>query len=216
MLASAFQSSKKPRTLNLEGRAHQIYSERKLAVQLAINWMRRTFFIVGPTATGKSELAADVAREIGAEIVSADAFQVYHGLDLLTAKPDASTLRKAPHHLIGTTPLHDEMNAEKYRRAASRAIEEIHSRGKLAIVVGGSGLYIKALTHGLAPLPESDPKLRERLNAMSLDELHNPTRRTRSRRGPKDRPEESPPRGSSSGDLFTRWETSIGSCSRGR
>ena len=134
--------------------------------------MRRTFFIVGPTATGKSELAADVAQEIGAEIVSADAFQVYRELDLLTAKPDASTLAKAPHHLIGTTPLQEEMNAEKYRRAASRAIAEIHSRGKLAIVVGGSGLYIKALTHGLAPLPESDPKLRERLNVMSLDELH--------------------------------------------
>ncbi len=106
-------------------------------MQLAINSMKRTFFIVGPTATGKSELAADVAREIGAEIVSADAFQIYRGLDLLTAKPDASTLDKAPHHLIGTTPLHEEMNAEK-----------------------------------LAPLPESDPKLRERLNAMSLDELH--------------------------------------------
>src|SRR6266540_2498168 len=134
--------------------------------------MRPTFFIVGPTALGKSELAADMAHEVGAEIVSADAFQVYRGLDLLTAKPDASTLAKAPHHLIGITPLHEEMNAEKYRRAASRAIEEIHSRGKLAIVVGGSGLYIKALTHGLAPLPESDPKLRERLNAMSLDELH--------------------------------------------
>ena len=133
--------------------------------------MKRTFFIVGPTATGKSELAADVAREIGAEIVSADAFQIYRGLDLLTAKPDASTLSKAPHHLIGTTPLHEEMNAEKYRRAASRAIEEIHSRGKLAIVVGGSGLYIKALTHGLAPLPESDQKLREKLNAMSLEKL---------------------------------------------
>ncbi len=141
-------------------------------MQLAINSMKRTFFIVGPTATGKSELAADVAREIGAEIVSADAFQIYRGLDLLTAKPDASTLDKAPHHLIGTTPLHEEMNAEKYRCAASRAVEEIHSRGKLAIIVGGSGLYIKALTHGLAPLPESDPKLRERLNAMSLDELH--------------------------------------------
>jgi tRNA dimethylallyltransferase len=134
--------------------------------------MMRTFFIVGPTATGKSDLAADVASEIGAEIVSADAFQVYRGLDLLTAKPDASTLAKAPHHLIGTTLLHEEMNAEKYRCAASRAVEEIHSRGKLAIVVGGSGLYIKALTHGLAPLPEFDPKLRERLNAMSLDELH--------------------------------------------
>src|SRR5438876_4773507 len=133
--------------------------------------MRRTFFIVGPTATGKSELAADVAREIGAEIVSADAFQIYRGLDLLTAKPDAATLAKAQHHLIGTTPLREEMNAEKYRRAASRVIDEIHSRGKLAIVVGGSGLYVKALTHKLAPLPESDPKLRERLNAMSLDEL---------------------------------------------
>src|ERR1043166_5728743 len=134
--------------------------------------MRRTFFIVGPTATGKSELAADVANEIGAEIVSADAFQVYRGLDLLTAKPDASTLTKAPHHLVGTTPLDEEMNAEKYRRAASHAINEIHSRGKLAIVVGGSGLYIKALTHGLAEVPQPDRKLRERLNAMRLDELH--------------------------------------------
>jgi tRNA dimethylallyltransferase len=133
--------------------------------------MSRTFLIVGPTATGKSELAADVAREIGAEIVSADAFQIYRGLDLLTAKPDASTLAKAPHHLIGTAPLHEEMNAEKYRHAASRAIQEIHSRGKLAIVVGGSGLYIKTLTHGLAPVPEFDPKLRQKLNTMSLDEL---------------------------------------------
>src|ERR1044071_3137776 len=131
--------------------------------------MERTFFIVGQTATGKSDLAADVAREIGAEIVSADAFQVYRGLDLLTAKPDASTLAKAPHHLIGTTPLHEEMNAEKYRVAAATAIDEIHSRGKLAIVVGGSGLYIKALTHGLAAVPEPDPRLRGKLSAMSLD-----------------------------------------------
>jgi tRNA dimethylallyltransferase len=133
--------------------------------------MRRTFFIVGPTATGKSELAADVAREIGAEIVSADAFQVYCGLDLLTAKPDAPTLAKAPHHLIGTAPPTEEMNAEKYRSAASCVIEEINSRGKLAMVVGGTGLYIKTLTHGLAPLPESDPTRREKLNAMSLDDL---------------------------------------------
>jgi len=133
--------------------------------------MRRTFFIVGPTATGKSELAADVACEVGAEIVSADAFQIYNGLDLLTAKPEAATLAKAPHHLVGTVPLTEEMNAEKYRRTAMRAIEEISSRGKLAIVVGGSGLYIKALTHGLAPVTESDPELRAKLNAMSLDDL---------------------------------------------
>ena len=133
--------------------------------------MKHMFFIVGPTATGKSELAADVARGAGAEIVSADAFQIYRGLDLLTAKPEARPVAKAPHHLIGIVPLGEEMNAEKYRRDATRAIEEINSRGKPAIVVGGSGLYIKALTHGLAPLPESDPKLREKLNAMSLDNL---------------------------------------------
>ncbi len=133
--------------------------------------MRRAFFIVGPTATGKSELAADVAAEISAEIVSADAFQIYRGLDLLSAKPDPSTLAKAPHHLIGTTPLSEETNAEKYRRVARCAINEINSRGNVAIVVGGSGLYIKALTHGLAPLPEHDPKLREQLNAVGLDEL---------------------------------------------
>lgn len=133
--------------------------------------MRHTFFIVGPTATGKSDLAAELARETGGEIVSADAFQLYRGLDLLTATPDASSLAKAPHHLIGTTPLREEMNAEKYRRTASRVIEEIHSRGKLAIVVGGSGLYIKALTHGLTPLPDPDPTLRDRLNALSLGDL---------------------------------------------
>jgi len=133
--------------------------------------MRRTFFIAGPTATGKSDLAADLAREKGAEIVSADAFQIYRGLALLTAKPEASTLAKAPHHLIASMSLHEEMNAEKFRVAATTVIDEIHSRGKLAIVVGGSGLYIKALTHGLAAVPEPDPKLREKLNAMSLDEL---------------------------------------------
>jgi tRNA dimethylallyltransferase len=133
--------------------------------------MTRAFFIVGPTATGKSELAADVAREVGAEIVSADAFQIYCGLDLLAAKPESSTLAKAPHHLIGTVPLTEEMNAEKYRRDATCVMEDISSRGRLAIVVGGSGLYIKALTHGLAPLPRSDPKVRQELNAMSLDDL---------------------------------------------
>jgi tRNA dimethylallyltransferase len=129
------------------------------------------FFIVGPTATGKSELAADVAQEIGAEIINADAFQIYRGLDLLTAKPDAATLAKAPHHLSGTVPLHEEMNAEKFRRAASRVIDEIHSRDKPVLVVGGSGLYIKALTHGLAALPEPDPNLHVQLNEMSLNEL---------------------------------------------
>jgi tRNA dimethylallyltransferase len=133
--------------------------------------LKAVFFIVGPTASGKSELAADVARQLGAEIVSADAFQIYRGLDLLTAKPDADTLAKAPHHLIGTVPVEEEMNAEKFRQRAAEILVEIRSRGKLPIVVGGSGLYIKALTHGLAALPPIDPKLRAQLHELSIDEL---------------------------------------------
>jgi tRNA dimethylallyltransferase len=133
--------------------------------------MRGVFFIVGPTATGKSEIAADVALELDAEIVSADAFQIYRGLDSLTAKPDAATLAKAPHHLIGTMSILDEMNAERSRKLALQAISEIHSRGKLAIVVGGSGLYIKALTHGLSVAPSADPDLRAQLGELSLTDL---------------------------------------------
>jgi tRNA dimethylallyltransferase len=133
--------------------------------------MTPVFFLVGPTATGKSEIAAVVAARCGAEIVSADAYQIYRGLDLLTAKPDAATLARAPHHLIGTVPLTKEMNAERFRRAAIDAISQIQREGKKAIVVGGSGLYVKALTHGLSPLPPPDPALREELDRLTLEEL---------------------------------------------
>jgi tRNA dimethylallyltransferase len=135
--------------------------------------MRGVFFVVGPTATGKSEIAADVATEVGAEIVSADAFQIYRGLDLLTAKPETGTLAKVPHHLIGTVSILDKMSAAKFRERALVAISEIHSRGKLAIVVGGSGLYIKALTHGLSSGPAADPDLRTRLDELNLHDLQN-------------------------------------------
>ena len=121
------------------------------------------FFIVGPTATGKSEIAAEVARRCGGEIVSADAFQIYAGLDLLTAKPEARLLRMAPHHLIGTVDPMEEMDAQQFRLRALAAIGEIHARGKPAFVVGGSGMYVKALTHGLSPLPPNSGALRERL-----------------------------------------------------
>jgi tRNA dimethylallyltransferase len=134
-------------------------------------FMRDVFFIVGPTATGKSELAADVARELNAEIVSADAFQIYRGLDLLSAKPDAATLSRVPHHLIGSLSILEEMNADKFRKLALQAISDIHSRGKSAIVVGGSGLYVKALTHGLSVASGSDPKTRAKLEKLSLEQL---------------------------------------------
>jgi len=136
-----------------------------------IVFMREVFFIVGPTATGKSEIAADLACEVGAEIVSADAFQLYRGLDLLTGKPEVATLAKAIHHLIGTISIHEEMSAEKFRRLALRTIDEIHSRGRGAVVVGGAGLYIKALTHGFLPAPGPDRELRDELNKLSLEQL---------------------------------------------
>jgi len=143
-----------------------------LSTSFPVSATDQVFFIVGPTASGKSELSAEVARRCGAEIVSADAFQIYRGLPLLTAQPDGATLRKVPHHLIAAVPLTEEMSAEKFRELALTAMEKIHQRGKLAIVVGGSGLYLKALTHGLAPLPAVDPGLRAELNALSLDELY--------------------------------------------
>jgi tRNA dimethylallyltransferase len=133
--------------------------------------LENCFFLVGPTASGKSELAADLAQKMGAEIVSADAFQIYRGLDLLTAKPESSTLQKAPHHLIGVVDLTEEMNAERFRRQAWRAVSEINSRGRLALVAGGTGLYIKALTHGLSPLPATNPPLRDRLSQLTTREL---------------------------------------------
>jgi tRNA dimethylallyltransferase len=139
--------------------------------QAASAFVKGLFFVAGPTASGKSEVAADVARCLGAEIVNADAFQIYRGLDLLTAKPDASMLEKAPHHLIGRFSLQVEMNVERFRRVALRAIEEIRSRGKPAIVVGGSGLYIKTLTHGLAAVPAGDPAVRRELDLLDMDRL---------------------------------------------
>ncbi len=120
--------------------------------------MKNLFFIVGPTACGKSEIAADVAQSCGAEIVSADAYQIYAGFPVLTAKPDAATIAKVPHHLIGSMPITEEMNAEKFRRAATAVLAAIAARGKPAVVVGGSGLYLKALTHGLdSDWEKSDP-----------------------------------------------------------
>jgi tRNA dimethylallyltransferase len=133
--------------------------------------MKRVFFIVGPTAAGKSEIAAEIARQLSAEIISADAFQIYRGLDRLTAKPEKTTLAKARHHLLSAVPLSEQMNAEKFRAAAVEAIRNIHARGKYAIVAGGSGLYLKALTHGLSQLPGANRELREELAQVKVEEL---------------------------------------------
>jgi tRNA dimethylallyltransferase len=129
------------------------------------------FCIVGPTAAGKSDLAADIAVKLNAEIVNADAFQIYEGFDRLSAKPSPDTLSKAPHHLIGVISVNEEMSAAKYRALALPVIADIAARGKLPLVVGGTGLYIKALTHGLDQAPAANRSLREELDRLNMNEL---------------------------------------------
>jgi tRNA dimethylallyltransferase len=131
----------------------------------------RFFCVAGPTACGKSELAAEVALHCNGEIVGADAFQVYGGLDILTAKPPHELRERVPHHLIGCVPLAQRFDAAQYQALALEAIRDIAARGKLPVVVGGTGLYIRSLTHGLADLPQADAKLRSQLDALPLVEL---------------------------------------------
>lgn len=129
-----------------------------------------TFFIAGPTASGKSAIALALAEEVGGEIVNADAFQLYAGMDVLTAKPSAADRKRVPHHLYGVLPLTESCDAQRYHSLAMPVIAEIAARRRVPIVVGGSGLYLKALTHGLSPLPAASPLLREKFKHLSPGE----------------------------------------------
>ena len=128
-------------------------------------------FIAGPTAVGKSEIAIALAEKIGGEIISVDSMQVYRGLDIGTAKPDAATQRKIRHHLIDVCDLSEPFDAAKFVQLANRAVAEIHSRKKTPIFCGGTGLYFKAFLDGLGDAPATDPKVRAELEATSLDKL---------------------------------------------
>jgi tRNA dimethylallyltransferase len=129
------------------------------------------YYICGPTASGKSALALEMARKLDGEIVNADAFQLYRGLDVLTAAPPPDERAMVPHHLYGVLDPSDKTDAGSYMRMAKPVIEEIRSRGKTPIITGGSGLYLKFLTHGPAPLPTGDANLRAELDARPLDDL---------------------------------------------
>jgi tRNA dimethylallyltransferase len=133
--------------------------------------VKSVFFLLGPTAVGKTALAIELAEQFDAEIVNADAFQIYRGLDILAAKPDAEARRRVRHHLLGEVSLTETMSAAKFRELARSALGDIQSRKKNAIVVGGSGLYLRAITHGFDQVPPPDPKLREELSALSTSEL---------------------------------------------
>jgi len=129
------------------------------------------FFLVGPTAVGKTALAIELAQRFDAEIVNADAFQIYRGLEILSAKPDTESQRRVRHHLLGQVSLIETMSAARFRELARAALADIHFRKKNAIVVGGSGLYLKAITHGFDEVAPPDPKLRKELSALSTSEL---------------------------------------------
>jgi tRNA dimethylallyltransferase len=128
-------------------------------------------YICGPTASGKSALALEMARELDGEIVNADAFQLYRGLEILSAAPSREDMAIVPHHLYGILDPTESADAGSYVRLARPVIEEIQSRGKTPIVTGGSGLYLKFLTHGPSPLPTGDAALRAGLDARPLEDL---------------------------------------------
>jgi tRNA dimethylallyltransferase len=125
----------------------------------------RIVVIAGPTAGGKSAAALELAGLFEAEIVNADSMQVYRYLDIGTAKPTQAEKKSVPHHLIDILYPDEEFSAALYREEAQRVIADVEARGKRAMVVGGTGLYIKALTSGLIRGGEVDPAIRKRLQA---------------------------------------------------
>ncbi|MSP62869.1 MAG: tRNA (adenosine(37)-N6)-dimethylallyltransferase MiaA [Myxococcales bacterium] len=125
--------------------------------------MARLCAIAGPTASGKSALALALAEMLHCEIVSCDSLAVYRSLDIGTAKPTAAERARVPHHLLDVVSPDEEFTAARYVELADRALEDLASRGVPALVVGGSGLYLRALLEGLFPSPLPDPAIRAEL-----------------------------------------------------
>ncbi len=121
--------------------------------------------IMGPTAAGKTDLAVALAQRLNGEIVSVDSGQVYRGMDIGTAKPSREIRARIPHHLIDILDPSQSYSAGRFRSDALALIEAIARRGRLPILVGGTMLYFHALLRGIAPMPEADPEVRERINA---------------------------------------------------
>ncbi len=124
---------------------------------------RKTLVIMGPTASGKTALAIAAARKFDGEIISADSMQVYRGLDIGTAKPTAEEQQAIPHHLIDILDISESLEVFTFVRLAEEKMAEIRSRGRLPIVAGGTGFYLRALLYGLDPLPAA-PGLRAELD----------------------------------------------------
>jgi tRNA dimethylallyltransferase len=126
--------------------------------------MSKVIVICGATATGKSDLAIEVAQELGAEIINADSMQLYRGMDIGTAKLSLQERKGVPHHLLDVLDVKEDSTVAWYQEFARAAITDIHSRGKDAVIVGGTGLYIKAILDDLN-FPDTDPQVRAKLEA---------------------------------------------------
>jgi tRNA dimethylallyltransferase len=128
--------------------------------------------IAGPTASGKSALALALAGRTGGEIVNADASQVYRDLRIVSARPRADEEARAPHHLFGHVDGAEVMSAARWAGEAKGAVAAIQARGRLPVLVGGTGLYLRTLLDGIAPVPEIDPAVRAVVRAMPVAEAH--------------------------------------------
>ncbi|MEZ4230320.1 MAG: tRNA (adenosine(37)-N6)-dimethylallyltransferase MiaA [Polyangiaceae bacterium] len=137
---------------------------------MSLDAEQRLWVVVGPTASGKTELALRLAEQIDGEVVSADSVQVYRYFDIGSGKPSQAELARAPHHLIDCCDPHESLDAARWAELAEASLQEIKNRGKRPIVCGGSFLFVRALIYGLAPAPPADPELRERHRAVA--EVH--------------------------------------------
>lgn len=128
-------------------------------------------FLTGATASGKTAVALEVARRLDAEIVNADAYQIYRQIPLLTASPSPEELQHIPHHLVSFLDVTENWDAALHYAKATEAIKAINARGKTALVVGGSGLYVKFLSHGMSEAPSPNPELRAKWDKLPLEIL---------------------------------------------
>ncbi len=122
-------------------------------------------FLMGPTASGKTSVAVELAQRLPVELISVDSAQVYRDMNIGTAKPDAATLARAPHHLIDILDPTSAYSAAAFRHDALNLMHDITKRGRIPLLVGGTMLYFKALREGLSDLPPSDPEVRAALDA---------------------------------------------------
>jgi tRNA dimethylallyltransferase len=126
--------------------------------------------IAGPTAVGKTRFAIDLAQKLGTEILSADSRQFYQELNIGTAKPSPEELGLVPHHFVGQLSIHDYYNISRYEQEALVLLDNLFRRNSVALVVGGSGLYIDSVCRGVDEFPDPDPELRSYLKGILTDE----------------------------------------------